>query len=399
MLSFSTERQKNISPNKKYWRNNFTVYYKEYIDKINDKFIFNEEEPNKKPQKSRYGVRRIISNDDILTLNNEGILVIHIKDTGIGMKESDLDQIFQPFYQANTEAKHQGTGLGLWITKQLVSSMGGLISVKSKFGHGTLFKVIIPMKLKINQQIPFKSIEVLKSFSYKHNNYKANMIPPSPELQFKEKADPESNSHILLTYNSHKERMIIDDLFFNSNSQIKNNQDFVTYNYNQSKEVIQTNMNEINSIILFSINQFAVSLYFANQIREIEIARKSYHIPILIIGSKEVKDHAKDFMQIGVKNFVYDIFNLKVIFKEFIRMMKQEIMFLLLRVNQKSIKNLEQTIEDAHKNLDAGKLLSNQSKILIIDDDVFSADALKRMIEKAGSYSITNIYNGKKVLL
>ena len=64
-------------------------------------------------------------------------LLVKIKDTGIGIKKSDLKNIYQPFnqLQANTE----GTGLGLAIARAIVELMGGEISVISKEGEGSIF--------------------------------------------------------------------------------------------------------------------------------------------------------------------------------------------------------------------------------------------------------------------
>jgi len=58
---------------------------------------------------------------------------IQIKDEGVGIKKSDLDKIFRPFYST----KQYGTGLGLYITKRIVESNGGSISVESEEGKGT----------------------------------------------------------------------------------------------------------------------------------------------------------------------------------------------------------------------------------------------------------------------
>lgn len=69
-------------------------------------------------------------------------------DTGIGIAPDYVDKIFDSFTQAGTDIarKFGGTGLGLTISKQLVSLMGGTISVKSQLGSGTTFTVTIPLE-------------------------------------------------------------------------------------------------------------------------------------------------------------------------------------------------------------------------------------------------------------
>lgn len=76
-------------------------------------------------------------------------LVFTIKDSGIGIKEKNLDKIFQSFSQVDTKKNRsiEGTGLGLAISKQLVRKMGGVLHVESTYGEGTEFTVVIPQKI------------------------------------------------------------------------------------------------------------------------------------------------------------------------------------------------------------------------------------------------------------
>ena len=73
---------------------------------------------------------------------------ITVSDTGIGIKEEDLDKLFTAFSQIeDVKTKlHQGTGLGLAISKNLAELIGGSISVASAFGKGTAFTVSLPIQ-------------------------------------------------------------------------------------------------------------------------------------------------------------------------------------------------------------------------------------------------------------
>lgn len=74
---------------------------------------------------------------------------IHILDTGIGIDTQFLPQIFVPFSQESTglERTHQGSGLGLAVSKRLIELMGGRIEVKSQKGQGSVFTIILPRDL------------------------------------------------------------------------------------------------------------------------------------------------------------------------------------------------------------------------------------------------------------
>ncbi len=73
-------------------------------------------------------------------------LVFSVKDCGIGFDEANKDVIFDRFVQLESglTRKHGGHGLGLSITKDLVTLLGGTISVTSIKGKGSIFTVIIP---------------------------------------------------------------------------------------------------------------------------------------------------------------------------------------------------------------------------------------------------------------
>ncbi len=83
----------------------------------------------------------------VVSLNKtEQGLVFIVKDTGIGMNSSQLKQIFECFSQADNSISRRfgGTGLGLSLSQQLASMMGGYISVQSEFKRGSQFSLFLP---------------------------------------------------------------------------------------------------------------------------------------------------------------------------------------------------------------------------------------------------------------
>ena len=75
-------------------------------------------------------------------------VAIRIKDTGIGIKQKDIETVFEPFVQLDggTTRKHGGTGLGLAICKELVELLGGRIWLESDgVGEGTTVSITIPI--------------------------------------------------------------------------------------------------------------------------------------------------------------------------------------------------------------------------------------------------------------
>lgn len=92
---------------------------------------------------------RVILKAGIGAENNRQVtLRFLIEDTGIGMSAEKVDDIYESFVRLlpSHKGKYQGTGLGLTITKRLVTEMGGEIDVNSQEGVGTIFSCVIPFK-------------------------------------------------------------------------------------------------------------------------------------------------------------------------------------------------------------------------------------------------------------
>jgi len=96
---------------------------------------------------------------------DSGLLVIDIIDTGIGISEEEQKRLFKPFNQANSLVRSQygGTGLGLWITKQLVYLMSGFIELQSQPKKGTRFTITLPFKVVKEEDILLKPFEEHKA--------------------------------------------------------------------------------------------------------------------------------------------------------------------------------------------------------------------------------------------
>ncbi|NQE37442.1 Autoinducer 2 sensor kinase/phosphatase LuxQ [Microcoleus sp. IPMA8] len=90
-------------------------------------------------------------------LAGEANWAIAITDTGMGIAPEDTSRIFDPFFQAGEAGKQlfptESTGLGLAIVSQLVTLLQGKIELVSEIGVGSTFTVILPLEVKILQQV------------------------------------------------------------------------------------------------------------------------------------------------------------------------------------------------------------------------------------------------------
>lgn len=88
--------------------------------------------------------------------NQADVIRFILKDTGIGMTKEAVGRIFQPFEQADAtiSKRYGGTGLGMSITRNLITLMGGQIQVESEPGVGTAFIVDLPFEKGEENQMP-----------------------------------------------------------------------------------------------------------------------------------------------------------------------------------------------------------------------------------------------------
>ena len=109
--------------------------------------------------------------------SNEIVVNFKVKDDGIGISESKLDAIFEPFTQIegieNSELK--GSGLGLYISKLLVNKMGGNITIDSVIGTGTTISFALPL-IKVEKEDQNKKTKNIESKKLSYNLNKTSIL-------------------------------------------------------------------------------------------------------------------------------------------------------------------------------------------------------------------------------
>jgi len=140
---------------------------KPLVEKNNNKLIVDSKIKDIKLKNDQTKLRQILFNmlSNAAKFTKEGKITMLIKetdnknlrfdiiDTGIGMNEEQLVNVFEEFTQAesSTSKDYGGTGLGLPISKKMAEMMGGRIDAKSEVGKGTTFSVTIPISVKSKQ--------------------------------------------------------------------------------------------------------------------------------------------------------------------------------------------------------------------------------------------------------
>jgi len=117
-------------------------------------------------------------------------LLIEVEDTGCGITEEDTDAVFTPFEQADNKHWHEGTGLGMPISRQFARMMGGDLTIKSRIGHGSTFSFTFTTQLSSEDKV--KSTENKNKLSIN------TLAPGQKEFNILIADDDDSNLDLLV---------------------------------------------------------------------------------------------------------------------------------------------------------------------------------------------------------
>lgn len=124
------------------------------------------------------GVELIVNGEK--TSRDEINLIFTVTDTGIGIRQEDIDKLFDDFERFDLQRNKniEGTGLGLAITNKLVDMMHGKIDVQSVYGKGSTFTVTLPQKIVGNEPVG----TFVENSHAVHEKYRPMFVAPDAEI-------------------------------------------------------------------------------------------------------------------------------------------------------------------------------------------------------------------------
>ncbi len=90
---------------------------------------------------------------EVCAKNQHGDLIFNVKDNGIGIPKQDLGKLFKRFSQGTSQKRSAGTGLGLYLSRQIVEAHGGKIWAQSEVSKGSDFFVMIPEAVNAGKEV------------------------------------------------------------------------------------------------------------------------------------------------------------------------------------------------------------------------------------------------------
>ena len=237
-----------------------------------------------------------------------------VRDTGVGIREEDLPNLFIEYSQMDLEAnrKIMGTGLGMPITKKLVDMMDGQITVESKYGSGSTFTVHLMQQYVNDETIGPGVVESLKGFNYS--------IKKSRQYRVRER--------IKLPY---ARVLVVDDVATNldvAKGHLKPYHmkiDCVS-NGREAVDAILSEEVRYNAIFMDHMMPGMDGIEATKLIREID-SDYARSIPIIALTANAIIGYEEMFLENGFQDFIskpIDIASLDIIICKWIRDKKQE---------------------------------------------------------------------------
>lgn len=228
-------------------------------------------------------------------VDNEGKvqLYLSVSDTGCGIPEKDLPQIFDSFFQAQNKVTYpvfgqSGTGIGLNVCKRIVVLHGGVISAKNNRAGGTSFRIMLPMK-----EMPKEELVVAGGISEKENLSVMEEVPLQKET-------------LLVVDDNHDMRRYIRSLLQKEYKLLE------AENGVKAMEILEKH--HVDLIISDLLMPEMDGLEFSKRVKE-NLATS--HIPFLILTAVHSEENEKKCYSIGVdeylcKPFDADIFKYRI---------------------------------------------------------------------------------------
>lgn len=310
-----------------------------------------------------------------VVFKNTQHLLIQVKDKGIGISEKDLTLVFDRFFHGEqTENSHQGSGIGLSLTKELISLMKGEIEIDSEEGFGTEVKILLPITKNAESKHEKPSTPSLEEFN----------IENTPITTTNKKGFIKSNDQLPLI-------LLIED-----------NWDVLEYlksilekNYKiefarNGEEGIAVAIEKIPDLIISDVVMPKMDGY--KVLETIKENEKTSHIPFILLTAKIAQQDKLDGLTLGADAYLSKPFNkeeLEIRIKNLLDLRKvlQE---KLAQTNKKATNHLSSLNEKDRKFLIT---LTEFIEKNISDDDLDVA-----RLQRAAKMSRTQLHNKLKAL-
>ena len=236
---------------------------------------------------------------NLIDINNKSFVEVRVKDTGVGISQNNINQIFEEFYQV--EQNINGTGIGLSLTKKLVELHKGTIKVESTVEKGSCFIVTLP--LGSDHFSDSNIYELSENFSYREeenelNSLTSNSLLTNPEV----KPNKLKSVKILLVEDNDELRNYLKECLENEYTIYEANDGF--QGITKCLEVMPDLV--ISDVMMPNRNGLEMCSDIKNDIR-------ISHIPVILLTARNSFEHKIEGFKTGADAYVVKPFNTRLL--------------------------------------------------------------------------------------
>lgn len=221
----------------------------------------------------------------VLVWREGNCLFLDVSDTGEGIDKETVSHVFEPFYQAETEARSIGTGVGLALVKQIIDAVEGSITVESTVGKGTTFHIHVPIHHDSKRKMDSTMID------------SAPLLPEN-ETTLADSENDDNQCRLLVIEDNHDIAAYIGSLFADRYA--------VSYAAN-GKEGMEKALDLVPDLIITDLMMPGMDgLEVCRQVRGNEIIN---HIPIIVVTAKITEEERIKGLEAGADAYISKPFN------------------------------------------------------------------------------------------
>ncbi len=223
--------------------------------------------------------------------NKKGKLIVDVRDTGIGIREEDLNKLFVAFTQVDTKKNRgiMGTGLGLTVCRNLLNLMAGEIKVESQYGKGSVFSFWLPQR---------KNSDQFCNFTYgfdDHTNVEKFVVPfICPE------------AHILVVDDNKVNLDVAKALLTEYDAKVD-----TALSGREAIGIFEKNSEDIDVIFMDHMMPMMDGIETTIEIRALENVPRAKTVPIVALTANAIKGVEKGFFAAGMNDFLTKPIELK----------------------------------------------------------------------------------------
>ncbi len=246
---------------------------------------------------------------------NDVWLVSSVRDTGIGIKQEDVQHLFADYHQVDSKTNRQveGTGLGLAIVKRLVELMDGTISVESEYGKGSTFRVRLRQTLVSDTPIGKEVAENLMAMRYALSKRTANSKQARIDLSY---------AHILVVDDVETNLDIVKGIMKSYGVKV----DCATSGL-QAVEMIRSGVPRYDAVFMDHMMPGMDGMEATRIIREVIGTDYARNIPIIALTANAIVGNEEIFLSRGFQAFItkpIDMMKLDSVLRRWVRDKQRE---------------------------------------------------------------------------